>query len=389
MILPISSLNFQKYNSINKINKNNLSETKNETHRSGKEQSGVNFYPALINSITFKGLRKTIPDIGHEEYKAMSPGRKEFLRKKCKSFSLDADASQMFDPKDLKIPLLSDKDMADFVKISSVYNQYRDHDIICLGRSPKWFLNTSLWMKDGIKDYKFVPFSQNWLRYDPIDGMVPITRCLPTEAEEEAYFKFLKHKQVDPATLVENYKKTGKKTIITDYIQTSKGLASFLDILSKFAVKQNVPLKDFAQSIQIIGIGSLIYTEGFYYDDEDFSEPTPRMPERLMPYEDIILKDYKFYDMTYPVFEQMLLNRNSNECRSTFFPHRLWGAFNPDKYKTGMMSEEKMRALQLVYPANKSDFTPAMKDYRNLLNFRILDYLETHDLLTEQHKSKI
>ena len=108
-----------------------------------------------------------------------------------------------------------------------------------------------------------------------------------------------------------------------------------------------------------------------------------------MPYEDIILKDYKFYDMTYPVFEQMLLNRNSNECRSTFFPHRLQGAFNPDKYKTGMMSEEKMRALQLVYPANKSDFTPAMKDYRNLLNFRILDYLEAHDLLTEQHKSKI
>ena len=44
-------------------------------------------------------------------------------------------------------------------KYPQMYNKYKGQPIICLGRSPKWFLNTSLWMKDGIDGYDFVAFS--------------------------------------------------------------------------------------------------------------------------------------------------------------------------------------------------------------------------------------
>ena len=33
-------------------------------------------------------------------------------------------------------------------------------------------------------------------------------------------------------------------------------------------------------------------------------------------------------------------------------------------------------------------FTDAMKDYRNLMNFRILDYLYQNDMLKEKHRTR-
>lgn len=385
MILGVNSISFNtnKYLKNISVNKNQKTENNVTDYQTNK----TGFFPYFSSLISFKAERRSIPNIEHEEYKAMSETKKEILRKKLQSFALTVKTDEMFDERDLRLPLLSDKDMKDFVEISSVYNKFKDNEIICLGRSPKWFLNTSLWMKDGIERYTFVPFSQNWYRWDENEGMRRLNFIAPTEKEEEAYFRFLKHKKVDPLTLVQKYKETGKKIVITDYIQSSKGITSFLDVLSRFAVQQNVPLKDLAESLYIVGIGSLQYTENFYHDDEDFSVPRAKMPVLLRDYDHLIKQE--FHDMTYPVFEQMLLNRNSNECRSTFYPHNLWTAFNPEKYKTGMMSEEKMKALQLVYPANKADFTPAMKDFRNLLNFRILDYLNKNDLLKEKHNSKL
>lgn len=385
MILGVNNISFNKYKNLNRITNKN-SQKPNRTEENERNYN-TKFFPYFSDLISFKAERRSIPNIDYEEFKAMSDAKKQILRRKCNTFALQVDSSEMFDPEDLRLPLLSDEDMKNFVEVSSIYNKFKDHKIICLGRSPKWFLNTSLWMKDGIGNYKFVPFSQNWYRWDNEEGMRRIKIAAPSEKSEEAYFKFLKHKNVDPKTIVKEYKKTGKKYIITDYIQSSKGMTSFLDILSRFAIKQEVPLKDFAEAIKIVGIGSLEYTSTLFHEDENFSVPKAKMPSQLEDYDHLI--EQEFHDMAYPVFEQLLLNRNSNECRSTFYPHKLWTAFNPDKYKTGMMSEEKMKALQLVYPANKSDFTPAMKDFRNLLNFRILDYLYENGLLKDKHKSKI
>jgi len=384
MISPINPISFKNYKFTNAINQTNNSK---QDFDYSYEKKQTRLFPIYSDLISFKATRRSIPNIDYEEYRAMSNSQKAMFRKKCENFALKVNSEELFDPKAMRLPLLSDKDMKDFIEISSIYNKYKDKNIICLGRSPKWFLNASLWMKNGINTYKFVPFSQNWYRWDEEEGMRRLNFMAPTEKEEEAYFKFLKHKHVDPKTIVKKHKENGEKTVITDYIQSSKGITSFLDMMAKLAIKQNIPLKDFAEAIEIVGIGSLDYTSGFYHDDEDYSVPRAKMPVQLRDYDKYIKQD--FYNMTYPVFEQMLLNRNSNECRSTFYPHALWTAFNPDKYKTGMMSEEKMKALQLVYPANKADFTPAMQDFRNLLNFRILDYLATNDLLKDKHKSKL
>lgn len=382
MILGVNSISFNT----NKYSKN-LSNIQKQKTFDNNETNKTSAFPYFSNFVSFKAERRSIPYVDYEEYRAMSKTKKEFLRRKCNNFALQVNSDEMFDPKDLRLPLLSDKDMDDFIKISSIYNKHKDKTIVCLGRSPKWFLNASLWMKDGIGTYKFIPFSQNWYRWDNNEGMRRINIAAPSEKEEEAYFKFLRHKNIDPKTIVKKHKEEGKKTVITDYIQSSKGITSFLDVMSRFAVKQNVSLKDFAEAIEIVGIGSLEYTGNFYHDDENFSVPRAKMPILLQEHDNLIKQE--FHDMPMPVFEQMLLNRNSNECRSTFYPHKLWTAFNPDKYKTGMMSEEKMKALQLVYPANKADFTPAMQDFRNLLNFRILDYLSEIGLLKDKHKSKL
>ena len=112
----------------------------------------------------------------------------------------------------------TEKDMDDFIEISKIYNKYKDQPIICLGRSPKWFLNTSLWMKDGINRYDFVAFSKFWYRKDPYEGMKRMDRYAPTEKEEAAYRKYLKGLRVDPKSIVKKMQETGKKTVITDYI---------------------------------------------------------------------------------------------------------------------------------------------------------------------------
>ena len=53
-----------------------------------------------------------------------------------------------------------------------------------------------------------------------------------------------------------------------------------------------------------------------------------------------------------------------------------------------MFSNKKMDELKGKSPKSVSNFTPAMRDYRNLLNFRILDYLSSHNLLRENLNSR-
>jgi hypothetical protein len=97
--------------------------------------------------------------------------------------------------------------------------------------------------------------------------------------------------------------------------------------------------------------------------------------------------------MDFNVFEDMLLNQNTNECRSTYYPHQAWTLYKPDQFKTGLVHnlkkiEDKIEELKNGQ-STISHFTPAMFDYRNLLNFHILDELDKRDLLKEEHHSKV
>ncbi len=87
----------------------------------------------------------------------------------------------------------------------------------------------------------------------------------------------------------------------------------------------------------------------------------------------------------------MLINQNTNECRSTYYPHEAWTVYQPDRFKTGFIKDMK-KVKEIVQTLGGKDlafFNPAMKDYRNLLNFRILDGFNQRNLLTNFHISKI
>ncbi len=354
-------------------------------------------YNANIHFGEFFDPNRTVPHIDYEEYMAMSESTKKRFRKRYATFfNNKLNVNEMFDKNYLEMPLQSEHLMNDFLETAKIYSKYKDHPIICLGRSPKWFLNAALWMKDGIDDYKFVAFSRNWYQPDLFTGeMKRKDSYAPTPKEEAAYRKYLKRIKADPQTIVNHMKETGKKTVITDYIDTGKGVTSFLDLMSKYAEDLGI-LEEFCNSIHIVGIGSKRHVEERMKLDY---EPTPKvvMPERMVPYEKKGLWEYKinqdFYDMDYYMFKEMLINQNTNECRSTYYPHETWTIYQPDRIKTGLikdMDKAKKLAKQLKESHDKtlSSFTPAMYDYRNLLNFRILDGLYQRGLLKTEHKSK-
>ncbi len=386
---------FANYSSQNKINfsQNINSETNKNTIKQNQYPTQSNllnykYYQNKLNFLSFEGDNRNsrrVPDIDYFEYKSLSSNMKQILRKKCIEFNKDVNLDELKNEKKAYLPLMDDRIMEEFLKVCDLYRGLKDEPILCLGRSPKWFLNTALWMKDGIDDYKFVAFSKNWYRYDRNEGLIRMDRYAPTPEEKRAYKRYLKGIQADPQHIVNVHKKTGKKIVITDYIDTGKGASSFLDIMSEIAEEDGI-LEDFAKSIRIFGIGCLDYIEKRYYDDEEISIPSVQLPEKLMPYKKEIKQE--FHNMPLDLFEQMLINENTNECRSSFYPHEAWTVYKPNKYKTGMITNKKIEELKGKSPKSVGNFTPAMRDYRNLLNFRILDYLSQHNRLRENLNSR-
>lgn len=356
-------------------------------------------YGKNIHFGEFFDPNRTVPHIDYEEYMAMSEACKKRFRKRYKIFFNDPiiNTNEMIDKNYLYMPLQPESTMDEFLKISKMYSKFKDNPIICLGRSPKWFLNAALWMKDGINNYDFVAFSKNWYRPDYFTGeMCRMDKLAPTEKEEAAYRKYLKRIKADPQTIVNNMQKYGKKTIITDYIDTGKGVTSFLDVMSHYAEDLGI-LEEFCKSIHIVGIGSIFNIEQ-RTKDEVRSTPRVVMPERMQPFEKTGLWTYnitqEFHDMDYTMFREMLINQNTNECRSSYYPHETWTIYKPDQFKTGLISDmKKVKAILKELKSSKhrsmSSFTPAMYDYRNLLNFRILDGLNQRGLLKAIHKSKL
>lgn len=336
-----------------------------------------------INFTAWANPNRLVGDVDLESYHIMTERSKERYRKLYASFSEneEVDGNKLFDVKSKKLPLTSNESMEKFIETSKIYLNYKDQPIICLGRSPKWFLNTAFWMEDGLPSYKFVAFSRYW--FYPCNGdMKRLNNDAPTLEEETAYRKYLDRVGADPKTIVETMKNEGKKTVITDYICTGKGACSFLDVMARYADDLGI-LEEFSKSIEFVGIGSMEYLEELHpYCEDELPMPRVPMPPILEPYGDNIKQT--FYDIDYTVFDEMLLNQNTNECRSTYYPHDAWTVYSPDKFKTGLIRDmSKVEKLLEIFKNEKyiTAFTAPMQDYRNLLNFRILDYLNSKGML--------
>lgn len=342
-------------------------------------------------NITFSARlnpNRLVGDVDIKSYQMMTEKEKEKYRDLYKSFSTnkDIEQSELFDKRSKFLPLQSDETMEKFLKTSKIYLKYKDQPIICLGRSPKWFLNAAFWMKDGIPRYDFVAFSKYWFYPSP-RGMQRLNNEAPTKEEETAYRKYIDRVGANPQKIVDTMKETGKKTVITDYICTGKGACSFLDVMARYADDLGI-LEDFSKSIQIVGIGSMDYMEELYpYSEDEIQTPYVPIPPILEPYANNIKQE--FYNMDYTVFQQMLLNQNTNECRSTYYPHNAWTVYSPDTFKTGLFTD--MSNVEKLLDHFKDEkyiitYTAPMQDYRNLLNFRILDYLNEQELLRKPNQ---
>lgn len=389
-IKPYGNNNIQ----LNSYNKNQHIQQSNTIQKNYSQLPYSFKYNANVSFGEFFDPNRTVPHIDYEEYMAMSESTKKRFRKRYDQFfkAKTTKLNEMVDQRSLYMPLKNEAVMDEFINFSkSTYAQFKDQPIICLGRSPKWFLNTALWMKDGINDYKFVAFSKFWHKKDYTEGMVQIPSLMPTEKEEKAYLRYLQRIKADPKTIVENMQKTGKKTVITDYIHTSRGFCSFLDLMSKFAEKEGI-LEEFSKSIQLVNIASIEYLGELDPYAESFSIPEVLLPKRLQPFKNNIKQEY--HDMSSELLKNMLINQNTNECRSTYYPHETWTIYQPDRFKTGLIHDMKkvkelVKKLNTSHERSMSSFTPAMYDFRNLLNFRILDALNSRNLLKTIHKSKI
>lgn len=368
---------------------------KSKTTNVGVQQKNTTQLPLGFNTsynITFGAWtnpNRLVGDVDLESYQIMTEKSKERYRRLFKEFSSndEIDQTQLFDKTSKKLPLTDDETLEKFVEASKIYLNYKDQPIICLGRSPKWFLNTAFWMENGVPEYKFVAFSKFWFFPNGKGEIKRLEKEAPTEREEKEYRKYLDRVGVNPKKIVETMQKTGKKTVITDYVNTGKGMCSFLDIMARYADDLGI-LEEFSKSIQIVGIGSREYMEDLspYEDDEMPSMEVP-MPPILEPYADNIKQES--YDIDYTIFQEMLLNQNTNECRSTYYPHNAWTVYSPDTFKTGLIRDmSKVERLLDIFKDEKYiiTFSAPMQDFRNLVNFRILDYLNSKGMLRQSTK---
>lgn len=313
-----------------------------------------------------------LPFVQFEQYSEMSESEKNYFRKKCDEFHDTVNPKKLFDPEENYLPLSKKGQMEEFVDFSAKYNTAKGAPIICLGRSPKWPLSVSQWMKNGIDGYKFVAFSKSWyMRHiDLANGDSWLTRVneiAPNSDDINAYRNYLVKIKADPKSIINSVQKAGKEAVITDYVETSKGMTSFLEMLSNFAEDQGV-LNDFAKSIRFFVIGSTEYTNDRLFKNYD-RPPIPRiiLPETLAkvvpkclwdpPYP----KQERHLDLSKAVFEQMFVSKNTNDARCGWYPKELW--------------------TQLVPHNEHQRFNSDMSNFRTLLNFKILDYLDAHKLL--------
>lgn len=340
--------------------------------------------------------RRAVPDIDYDYYMSMSKNKKQMFRHIYYDlFEKRKYTSQLFNPQNVTLPLKNEHVMDEFIKTAQIYTQYKDRQIVCLGRSPKWFLDAASWMKDGIKDFTFIAFSGYWFYPHYIDGIRYIEGAAPTPEETAAYRRYLISQQADPASIIKRAQNAGKRAIITDYIDTGKGFSSFLDLMAKFAKDQGV-INEFPNCFEIVTIGSLDYIdERLNLSDDSLREiPEVKMPPSLAPYAktkgpEALYRPYKipqrYHDVNYSMFCEMLLNQNTNECRSTYYPHSAWTIYRPDRFKTGLITDmskiKKLLEETDLTKASLTDFSLPMADFRNLLNFRILDALNARKLL--------
>lgn len=116
-------------------------------------------YFRIPNSVLFTGeanTRQRIIDVDFYSYRNLRLGQRQILRKQYNNFENLVNVEELAAPKNPKLPLKSDVAMKHYIDVCKKYTEFKNDPILCLGRSPKWFLSGAYWMRDGL--YKKPPY---------------------------------------------------------------------------------------------------------------------------------------------------------------------------------------------------------------------------------------
>ena len=134
-----------------------------------------------------------------------------------------------------------------FKKIASIatelLHRFPHDNIVCLGRSPMWAVEAAHLIKKYDKtkkikaNFQYCAFSGCF--YDLKNNQYQHSETTPSVEQIHAYRDYLTKNKLDPQYIIKAHK-NGQKTIFVEYIQSGRGLISFLSILLNWANELNI-----------------------------------------------------------------------------------------------------------------------------------------------------
>lgn len=126
---------------------------------------------------------------------------------------------------------------------TEMLKQFPNDNIVCLGRSPMWAIESANLIKQYSKagrlgaHFQYCAFSGCF--YTLKNSQYEHAETLPNESQINAYRQYLTENNLDPTSIIKA-NKNNRKTVFVEYIQSGRGLISFLSILLNWAKELNL-----------------------------------------------------------------------------------------------------------------------------------------------------
>jgi len=130
--------------------------------------------------------------------------------------------------------------------------------VVSLGQSPAWLVKIM-----EIMDTKSTNIDEKYI-YMPFSGNITIKNYhtstysynIELQTVSQTFKKTMQNRGLSPRQIIDN-NKNGVPTIILEYIYTGNGLASFIFILSKWAIEDNINVNELYTALQFHVMGLL------------------------------------------------------------------------------------------------------------------------------------
>ncbi len=130
--------------------------------------------------------------------------------------------------------------------------------IVCLGNSPAWMVKAGEMVaqrRENKTEFLYIPFSGGFLT-ECQTKTIPYERRVFEEVDkdhdwtkEQGIAEYLKSQHLDPESIIASARR-GKKTVFVDYIQSAKGIASFLSLLFSYT-RDLSEAKELARALKV------------------------------------------------------------------------------------------------------------------------------------------